>query len=280
MPARLRLSPWGDARPPCTSRSAPAQLCFTVSTTRPARLAGWTLGAWIVVAACQGPAATKPTTYPAATEANRSESEALAAADAALAAKPGDRLAELDAIGARPELLVAKLSPECSAKQCDGPCCKLCGREVWTVNSDPRVQVDARAVALPNPVETECGLHYDLSAEGSRKGDRFVVRRVQPVPSPDRRRAGRPGQLTLLAEGLCTLVGCFPRDPCCNSCSFVAWSPEPTHDQIAWSGTPLPIPEFSSCGSRPDDVAVTGTWLGPSAFEVKSFRWLPRASRR
>ena len=88
---------------------------------------------------------------------------------------------------------------------------------MWTVKSDPRVQVDARAVALPNPVETECGLHYDLSAEGSLKGDRFVVRRVEPVPSLHLRGAGRPGQLALLADGISTLVDCSPPDPCCNS---------------------------------------------------------------
>jgi hypothetical protein len=129
-------------------------------------------------------------------------------------------------------------------------------------------------VTLPDLAANECGLHYDLRAKGERNGDRFVVRAVRPIPSERVRRPGTPGQLELRAVlGMCTMMGCSAQDPCCNMCSFLGWRPRPTLDHITWSGEPLPDPDLSGCGEG-FDLAVTGTWRRPNAFEVKNVRLL------
>ena len=127
---------------------------------------------------------------------------------------------------------------------------------------------------MPDRVANECGLHYDLLAVGERKGDDFVVRAVRPVPSERGRRSGTPGQLELRAVGgLCTRMGCSHEDPCCNSCTFEGWRPKPTLDVVTCSGEALPYADSHQCGDG-FDLAVTGVWLGPNAFEVKSVRVL------
>jgi hypothetical protein len=141
--------------------------------------------------------------------------------------------------------------------------------------------VVAVGVALPDFIVTECAVHYDLRAEGQKVGDRFEVRAVQPIPSVRGRRSGTPAQLELSASGgSCTVMACAT--PCCNMCSGVDWAPEPTFDAITWSG-PVTLPSVAmDCEGFPDRT-VTGTWLGPSAFEITSARirtkTRPRAAR-
>jgi len=118
-----------------------------------------------------------------------------------------------------------------------------------------------------------CGLHFDLHAEGKRDDGRLLVRSVEPVPSERLRRAGTPGQLELEAiYGPCTVMGCSPDNPCCSNCSFEGWGPKPTRDLVKWSGVALLYADPTGC--EPFDLAVTGTWLGPSEFEVTSVRKL------
>jgi hypothetical protein len=175
---------------------------------------------------------------------------------------------------ARAELLVATPSGGCTTARCPEQCCNVCGRVLWKLASDSSAQVIPQGVTLPDLVANECGLHYDLRAEGERDGDRFVVRAVRPVPSERVRRPGTPGQLELRAVlGSCTLLGCSSENPCCNTCSFEGWRPKPTLDRITWSGEALPDPDPSGC-DQGFDLAVTGTWLERSAFEVKSVRML------
>lgn len=172
------------------------------------------------------------------------------------------------------ELLVATPSGSCTATRCPGQCCNVCGRVLWKLASDPRVQVVAEGVTLPDLAANECGLHFDLRAKGERKGDRFVVRAVRPIPSERVRRPGTLNQLELRAVlGSCTMMGCSEQEPCCNTCSFEGWRPKTTLDWVTWSGEPLPTPDLSGC-DRGFDLAVTGTWRRPNAFEVKSVRML------
>ena len=174
------------------------------------------------------------------------------------------------------ELLVATPSGTCTTTRCPGQCCNVCGRVLWKLASDSSVQVVPEGVTLPQLAANECGLHYDLRAKGERKGDRFVVRAVRPIPSERGRRPGTPGQLELRAVlGDCIiLTGCSEEDPCgCNRCSFEGWRPKPTLDRVTWSGEPLPDADTSGCEDG-YDLAVTGTWRRPNAFEVKSIRML------
>jgi hypothetical protein len=140
--------------------------------------------------------------------------------------------------------------------------------------SDSNVEVVPQGTALPDLVANACGLHFDLRAQSQRSGDRLLVRSVRPVPSEHGRLPGTPGRLELQAKlGACTVMGCSPENPCCNHCSFEGWRPKPTLDLIEWSGEALPAAEGHAC-DQGFDLAVTGTWLGPSAFEVKTVRKL------
>ena len=171
------------------------------------------------------------------------------------------------------DLLVAIRAPDCTAATCSEPCCDSCRRIEWKTSVSANVPIIADGIRLPDHVPNMCGLHFDLRAEGKRDDDRMLVRSVQPVPSERLRRAGTLGQLELEpVYGSCTTMGCSPDDPCCNSCSFGGWGPKPTLDLVKWSGLALPYADSTGCDSF--DLAVTGTWLGPSEFEVTSVRKL------
>jgi hypothetical protein len=172
------------------------------------------------------------------------------------------------------ELLVATSSGSCATTRCPRQCCNVCGRVLWKLASDSSAQVVPGGVTLPALAANECGLHYDLRAEGERNGDRFVVRAVRPLPSERGRRPGTHGQLELRAVGgICTARACSKQDPCRNSCSGDDWRPMPTLDRVTWSGEPLPVPYLNGWCER-FDLAVTGTWRRPNAFEVNSVRML------
>jgi hypothetical protein len=171
------------------------------------------------------------------------------------------------------ELLVATRARDCSGAACSESCCDSCRRIEWKPSSNANMPIVADGIRLPDHVPNMCGLHFDLRAEGKRADDRMLVRSVQPVPSERLRRAGTPGQLELEAiYGNCTMMGCSDDNPCCNSCSFGGWGPKPTRDVVKWSGVALPYADPTGCDSF--DLAVTGTWLGPSEFQVSSVRKL------
>lgn len=170
-------------------------------------------------------------------------------------------------------LLVATRAPDCGDEPGRGQCSDGCRSIVWKPSPEADVQIVPDGIALPDHVPNMCGLHYDLRAEGKSEGDRLLVRSVQPVPAERLRRAGTPGQLELEAiDGTCTMMGCSPDNPCCNTCYFGGWGPKPTGDRVKWSGVALPYADPTGC--NPFDLAVTGTWLGPSEFEVTSVRKL------
>jgi hypothetical protein len=171
------------------------------------------------------------------------------------------------------ELLVATRAHDCSAASCGESCCDSCRRIEWKASYNANLPIVADGIRLPDHVPNMCSLHFDLHAEGKRDDGRLLVRSVQPVPSERLRRAGTPGQLELEAiDGTCTLMGCSPDNPCCNNCSFRGWGPKPTSDLVKWSGVALPDADLTGC--EPFDLVVTGTWLGPSEFEVTSVRKL------
>lgn len=175
------------------------------------------------------------------------------------------------------ERLVASASTACDTTlpRCTGACCKHCGHAVWTLASDPAVVAVPGDSLLPEPIMDECGLHFDLLADGRQGGDRFVVHTAKPVPSEDGRTAGTRARLTLRAEfGRCTTRGCSEHFPCCNSCSFAGWRPKPTGERIEWSGVPLPMAAQNGCQRW--DLSISGTWRGPAAFEVTGARRLHR----
>jgi hypothetical protein len=181
---------------------------------------------------------------------------------------------EAQAKSAGAELLIATPSASCGTTPCLQQCCNACGRVLWKLASDANAQVVPEGVTLPDIAANECGLHYDLRATGEKRGDSFGVRAVRPTPSKRTRRPGKPGELELRAVfGECTMMFC-PDNPCCNTCSFEGWRPKPTLDRIEWSGEPLPQPGLSACADF--ELAVTGIWRGPAAFEVGSVRMLRR----
>jgi hypothetical protein len=106
-----------------------------------------------------------------------------------------------------------------------------------------------------------------------------MVHAMQPVPSDRGRRPGTPGRLVLRATGgRCTMEACL-RTRCCNMCTGARWVPKPTLDTVRWSGPELLPSSAMDCEGFPDRV-VTGTWLGPSAFEITSARTLSHRRER
>jgi hypothetical protein len=251
-----------------------------VCAMRCARLTRWLVAACLALTACSEPRLSKQATPPADAAPTReptTEAQRATGAAPTADAMPDTELRFLaDATPSADltptELLVATGSRGCTTKQCPGQCCNECGRVVWKLVSDPDARVVARGVALPKLAATECALHYDLRAEGQKERDRFVVRAVRPVPSERGRRPGTPGQLELRAQGgVCTAMACEPSVRCCNRCAGVSWAPKPTLDAITWSGPVLLPTSAMDCEGFPDRM-VTGTWLGPDAFEIASVR--------
>ena len=180
------------------------------------------IGVCFALLACGRPQAHEPPTPPAAAEPSRApttEAPNEPAATGGTETETGTE-AEAEAVvdpatsppAEAGELLVATASGRCTTRKCSQPCCNACGRVLWKLASDPDLRVVARGVTLPRPAATDCALHYDLRVEGERKGKRFVVRALRPVPSRHGRRPGTPAQLKLeLAKvGVCKTMSCGP----------------------------------------------------------------------